>query len=157
VRLAPRPSITLRSPDRFGAWLCGITLNVARRWLRQLRPEVTGLSAGLLPPGRDPAAELGISVGAVKARLHQARAAPAPKLTPLREVQKEDTVTEGTVTRATGRPRWNGPRSASRRSGARRKKTRTPASTSRSFTWTIFAQSCPISGELGLPSLVSQG
>lgn len=27
----------LRSADRFGAWLCGIALNVARRWLRELR------------------------------------------------------------------------------------------------------------------------
>ena len=27
----------LRSPERFGAWFCGIALNVARRWLRQLR------------------------------------------------------------------------------------------------------------------------
>src|SRR5215470_4919180 len=24
----------LRSPDRFGAWFCGIALNVSRRWLR---------------------------------------------------------------------------------------------------------------------------
>jgi DNA-directed RNA polymerase specialized sigma24 family protein len=24
----------LRSPDRFGPWFCGITLNVARRWRR---------------------------------------------------------------------------------------------------------------------------
>ena len=29
----------LRSADRFGAWFCGITLNVARRWLRQMRAE----------------------------------------------------------------------------------------------------------------------
>jgi DNA-directed RNA polymerase specialized sigma24 family protein len=27
----------LRSPERFGSWLCGITLNVARRWLREVR------------------------------------------------------------------------------------------------------------------------
>jgi RNA polymerase sigma factor (sigma-70 family) len=33
----------LRSPERFGAWFCGITLNVARSWLRQLRPENLGL------------------------------------------------------------------------------------------------------------------
>src|SRR6266700_7438474 len=39
----------LRSPDRFGAWFCGIALNVARRWLRQLRPESVGLPAGDLP------------------------------------------------------------------------------------------------------------
>jgi len=117
----------LRSPDRFGAWFCGIALNVARGWRRQLKPEVTGLAPHLpsLPsadPGpaeaaeladtaervrdaiaalangqrdavrlfylqglshREVAAELGISVAAVKARLHQARAALAPRLAPL--------------------------------------------------------------------------
>lgn len=123
----------LRSPDRFGAWFCGITLNVARRWLRQLRPEVTGLAADRPAAGPDPAeaaeaadtaarvreaigsladgqrhavrlfylqglshrevaAELGISVGAVKARLHQARAALAPRLSPLSPAAMEDTV-----------------------------------------------------------------
>jgi hypothetical protein len=136
----------LRSPERFGAWFCGITLNVARRWLRQLRPEVTGLNVDLPAAGpgpaeaaeaadtaarvreaigsladgqrnavrlfylqglshREVAAELGISVGAVKARLHQARAALAPKLSPLREAQEaqqEDTVTEGTGTDGAG-------------------------------------------------------
>ncbi len=111
----------LRSPDRFGAWFCGIALNVSRRWLRQLRPEVPGLLPDLPSVSPDPAeaaeiadtaarvrgaiavladgqqdavrlfylqglshrevaGELGISVGAVKARLHQARAALAPKL-----------------------------------------------------------------------------
>src|SRR5215469_8188757 len=111
----------LRSPERFGAWFCGIALNVSRRWLRQLRPEVTGLRPDLASVSPDPAeaaeiadtaarvrgaiaaladgqqdavrlfylqglshrevaGELGISVGAVKARLHQARAALAPKL-----------------------------------------------------------------------------
>jgi RNA polymerase sigma factor (sigma-70 family) len=111
----------LRSADRFGAWFCGIALNVARRWLRQLRSEVPGMSPDLaaqspgpqeaaefadmaarvrraiatLPNGqkdavllyylqglnhREVAAELGISPGAVKARLHQARAALAPRL-----------------------------------------------------------------------------
>lgn len=110
----------LRSPDRFGAWFCGIALNVARRWRRQLRSEVPGLleaaselpgpaeaaeaadvAAGVhravaaLPPGqrqavllfylhglshREIADDLHISVGAVKARLHQARAALARKL-----------------------------------------------------------------------------
>jgi RNA polymerase sigma factor (sigma-70 family) len=111
----------LRSPDRFGAWFCGIALNVSRRWLRQLRSEVPGLWPDLASVSLDPAeaaeiadtaarvrgaiaalaagqqhavrlfylqglshrevaAELGISVGAVKARLHQARAALAPKL-----------------------------------------------------------------------------
>ncbi len=140
----------LRSPDRFGAWFCGITLNVARRWLRQLRPEVPGLSLDLPAAGPGPAeaaeaadtatrvreaigsladgqqhavrlfylqglshrevsAELGISVGAVKARLHQARAALAPKLSPLREAQEaqqEETVTEGTGTQGTGTALW---------------------------------------------------
>lgn len=50
---------------------------------------------------REVAAELGISVGAVKARLHQARAALAPKLSPLRTVTKEDTVTQGTQAEVT--------------------------------------------------------
>jgi len=33
----------LRSPERFGAWFCGIALNVSRRWLSQLRREIPGL------------------------------------------------------------------------------------------------------------------
>jgi RNA polymerase sigma factor (sigma-70 family) len=111
----------LRSPDRFGAWFCGIALNVSRKWLRQLRSEVPGPHGDLQSAAQDPAEaaeaadtaarvrgaiaalangqqdavrlfylqglshrevadELGISVGAVKARLHQARAALAPKL-----------------------------------------------------------------------------
>jgi len=130
----------LRSPERFGAWFCGIALNVARRWLRQLKGEASGLAPGLAPdlpypPSADPdpadaaeladiaervrdaialladgqrdavrlfylqglshrevAAELGISVGAVKARLHQARAALAPRLSPLAP-QKEELMT----------------------------------------------------------------
>lgn len=119
----------LRSPDRFGAWLCGIALNVARRWLRELRsipvtpvfapadstpgPEeqteaaesaaaVRSAIAGLAEGQRDAvllfylqglthrevAAELAISVGAVKARLHQARAALTPKLAPLIDTEE---------------------------------------------------------------------
>jgi RNA polymerase sigma factor (sigma-70 family) len=111
----------LRSPDRFGAWFCGIALNVSRRWRRQLQSEVPGLGPDLAAGSADPAeaaetadtaarvrgaigaladgqrgavrlfylqglshqevaAELGISTGAVKARLHQARAALAPRL-----------------------------------------------------------------------------
>lgn len=115
-------------PARFGAWFCGITLNVARGWARQLRterPAVLGDPAADPPshePGpderaelaelaatvrtavaqladgqrdavllfylqglthREVAAELAISVGAVKARLHQARAALIPALVPL--------------------------------------------------------------------------
>lgn len=123
----------LRTPDRFGAWFCGIALNVSRRWLRQLRPEVSGLpdrasehpgpeeaveAADLaarvrcavagLPNGqrqavmlfylqglshREVAADLSISVGAVKARLHQARAALAPKLAQITELPEVTTVT----------------------------------------------------------------
>lgn len=121
----------LRSPDRFSAWFCGITLNVGRRWLRQRptgpltssaeracdRPgpqehaEIAELAAAVraavagLAPGqreavvlfylqglthREVAAELAISVGAVKARLHQARAALAPSLTPLIDPEQMD-------------------------------------------------------------------
>jgi RNA polymerase sigma factor (sigma-70 family) len=125
----------LRSPERFGAWFCGIALNVARRWLRQLRPESVGLPGGdlvsgepgpaevaeitdlarrvraaiaTLPDGqraavllfylqglshREVAAELGISAGAVKARLHQARAALAPRLSRLASIQEGRTMT----------------------------------------------------------------
>jgi len=133
----------LRSPERFGAWFCGIALNVSRRWLRQLRPEVTGLRPDLasvspapaeaaeiadtaarvrgaiaaLADGqqdavrlfylqglshREVAGELGISVGAVKARLHQARAALAPKLMQLTSTPEKE---ERTVT-ATNAVEW---------------------------------------------------
>ncbi len=124
----------LRSPDRFGAWFCGIALNVSRRWLRQLQSEVPGLLPDLVSGSPDPAevaeivdtaarvrdaiatladgqqhavrlfylqglshrevaAELGISVGAVKARLHQARAALAPKLVQFTTSPEVNTVT----------------------------------------------------------------
>ena len=118
----------LRAPARFGAWFCGITLNVARGWARQLRAERPAVIGDRAPdrashaPGpdeqaelaelaatvraavaqladgqrdavllfylqglthREVAAELAISVGAVKARLHQARAALTPALVPL--------------------------------------------------------------------------
>lgn len=120
----------LRSPERFGAWFCGIALNVARRWLRQLRAELPGLPAdracpapgpaelaesadtsarvreaiAALPDGqrdavrlfylqglshREVAGELGVSVGAVKSRLHQARAALAPRLAQAIDIPKE--------------------------------------------------------------------
>lgn len=122
----------LRSPERFGAWFCGIALNVARRWRRQLRLEVAGEPADLvsaspgpaelaeaadmaarvrdavaaLPAGqqnavllfylqgmshREVAAELRISVGAVKSRLHQARAALAPVLVSVADLPRERT------------------------------------------------------------------
>jgi len=124
----------LRSPDRFGAWFCGIALNVSRGWLRQLQSEVPGLRPDLASVSPDPAeaaeiadtaarvrgaiaaladgqqhavrlfylqglshrevaAELGISVGAVKARLHQARAALAPKLVQFTATTEVRTVT----------------------------------------------------------------
>ena len=116
----------LRSPERFGAWFCGITMNVARRWLREVRPLVelrdVDTHAGgpepdevvqaaemnrlvrqavkALAPGQrdavllfywqglshaDAAAEIGVSVGAVKSRLHQARRALQPVLVTVAE------------------------------------------------------------------------
>ena len=131
----------LRSADRFGAWFCGIALNVSRRWLRQLRSErpdagpdrahdgagpdelaeladlgarVRAAVAGLADGQRDAvllfylqglshrevAAELGVSVGAVKSRLHQARAALAPRLAPLIDIR------EGTTMATTDAPQW---------------------------------------------------
>ena len=124
----------LRSPDRFGAWFCGIALNVSRRWIRQLRAEIPAVLADRessaidpaeaaeiadlarrvraaidqLPAGqrkavllfylqglshREVAAELGISSGAVKARLHQARAALAPRLAPMIQREEEQAMT----------------------------------------------------------------
>jgi RNA polymerase sigma factor (sigma-70 family) len=124
----------LRSPDRFGAWFCGIALNVSRRWRRQLQSEVPGPGLDLASVSADPAlaaeaadtaarvrgaiaalaggqqdavrlfylqglshrevaAELGISIGAVKARLHQARAALAPRLVQLTAFPEVRTVT----------------------------------------------------------------
>jgi RNA polymerase sigma factor (sigma-70 family) len=121
----------LRSPDRFGAWFCGIALNVARRWRRQLRLEVLGPppdggsgkpgpaeaaeladiaarvrgAVAALPEGqrdavmlfylqglthREVAADLGISVNAVKARLHQARASLAPGLAGITDIGQEE-------------------------------------------------------------------
>jgi RNA polymerase sigma factor (sigma-70 family) len=124
----------LRSADRFGAWFCGIALNVARRWLRQMRAElrarlpdqaspepgpqelaelaelttavrgaVAQLAAGQREAvmlfylqgltHREVAAELGISVGAVKARLHQARSSLAPPLRPFAAPPEETIMT----------------------------------------------------------------
>lgn len=125
----------LRSPERFGAWFCGIALNVARQWRRQLHAEVPAALAGHASPMPDPAecaeaaelasavraavaaladgqreavmlfylqglthrevaAELAISPGAVKARLHQARRALLPALTPLISDPKEQSMTQ---------------------------------------------------------------
>src|SRR4029453_16165197 len=125
-----------------GSWLCGITLNVARRWLRELRAlrvtsdlapaddgprpdeavEATLLAERVreaitaLAPGqrdavllfylqglshREVAAELAISIGAVKARLHQARSALAPRLA---DEIEEVTMSDEPV--PTPPPRW---------------------------------------------------
>jgi len=125
----------LRSPERFGAWLCGIALNVARRWLREVRwsalPPDAALADGAASPDeqveaaqmaaevrravaaladgqrdavllfylqglthREVATELAISVGAVKARLHQARAALRPTLVPLIETEERTVMAE---------------------------------------------------------------
>ena len=129
----------LRTPERFGAWFCGITLNVARRWLRQLRAELPGLPAdqpssapgpaemaesadtsarirdaiGALPNGQrdavrlfyllglshsEVAGELGVSVGAVKSRLHQARGALAPRLAQVIDIPKEKSMPQTSAT-----------------------------------------------------------
>jgi RNA polymerase sigma factor (sigma-70 family) len=137
----------LRSPERFGAWFCGITLHVARRWAGQLRSELPGGAddracplpgpaeaveradaaarvrgaIALLADGqakavrlfylqglshREVAAELGISPGAVKARLHQARAALAPRLA---DIAPATGITEGkamTPTDTAHGPSW---------------------------------------------------
>jgi RNA polymerase sigma factor (sigma-70 family) len=127
----------LRSPERFGAWFCGIALNVARRWLRQLGPELPGLPPDRASPAPGPAevaesaeesarvrgaiaalpggqrdavrlfylqglshaevaGELGVSVGAVKSRLHQARAALAPRLAQVIDIPKEKSMPQTT-------------------------------------------------------------
>jgi RNA polymerase sigma-70 factor (ECF subfamily) len=135
----------LRSADRFGTWLCGIALNLARRRRRQFdapqcgqwppellttaSPEeymvaaeteatVKQAVAELAPGQREAillfywqglsqaeiAAELGISPGAVKARMHQARVALEPKLSSLvppwwlRVVNSPSTRGDGEVT-----------------------------------------------------------
>ena len=124
----------LRTPASFGAWFCGIALNVARRWRRQLNAEIPAVmpeqasmlpgpaeaaeiadvarrvraAIDQLPAGQreavllfylqglshlDVAAELGISRGAVKARLHQGRAALAARLAPLIDSREDQDVT----------------------------------------------------------------
>jgi RNA polymerase sigma factor (sigma-70 family) len=129
----------LQRPERFGAWLGGIGLNVCRRWQRRQAREGWSLAAltggravpdeapaeaaeaaeearrvrravGRLPAGqraavvlfylaglahREVAAALGIGVGAVKTRLHKARAALREELAAW---WKEDEVTAGTAT-----------------------------------------------------------
>lgn len=55
---------------------------------------------------REVAAELGISVGAVKSRLHQARAALAPRLAPLVDIPIPGTQEGTPMTSATDTPQW---------------------------------------------------
>jgi RNA polymerase sigma-70 factor, ECF subfamily len=59
----------LRTPDRFGAWFCGIALNVSRRWLRQLRSEVPSwrLEQASPSPGPAEAAEIADLAARVRA------------------------------------------------------------------------------------------
>ncbi len=126
----------LRSPASFGAWFCGIALNVSRRWRRQLWAEIPRIppdrashvpgpaeaaeladlhasvrgAVASLPAGqreavwlfylqglshREVAAELGVSVGAVKSRLHQARASLAGKLAGVMELPEVTMTTTG--------------------------------------------------------------
>jgi RNA polymerase sigma factor (sigma-70 family) len=137
----------LRSPERFGAWFCGIALNVSRKWLRQLRSEVPGPQPDPRSAAPDPAEaaeaadtaarvrraiaaladgqqdavrlfylqglshrevadELGISVGAVKARLHQARAALAPKLAQFTTTPETLIQEEASAVTATDAAEW---------------------------------------------------
>jgi RNA polymerase sigma factor (sigma-70 family) len=124
----------LRTPASFGAWFCGIALNVARRWRRQLNAEIPCVvpdqastlpgpaeaaeiadmarrvraAIDQLPAGQreavllfylqglghlEVAAELGISPGAVKARLHQGRAALAVRLAPMIDGREDQDMT----------------------------------------------------------------
>lgn len=129
----------LRCPERFGPWLCGITLNLARRVSREHRRLVLLDSPDLLVGGHatdghdavevaavvqhavsrlpvgqreatvlfywlglshvEVAAELGISVAAVKNRLHHARSALAQ---PLASAFEEET----TAMTAASPPSW---------------------------------------------------
>ena len=60
----------LSAPDRFGAWFCGITLNVARRWQRQRRAELPGHQVDQPSPGPDPA--LAAELADLAARVREA-------------------------------------------------------------------------------------
>ncbi len=107
----------LRSPRQFGAWYAGIALNVARRLLREVSAKPLPEEYPDVEPGpaeqaeaaevarrvreavatlywqglthAESALELGITVGAVKSRLHQARGALAPQLASCIEHEKE--------------------------------------------------------------------
>ena len=80
----------LRSPDRFGAWFCGIALNVSRRWLRQLRSEMPGLPLDMASGSPDPAEAA--EVVDTAARVRGAIAALAPKLVQFKPTPEVSTV-----------------------------------------------------------------
>src|SRR5258708_31757866 len=63
----------LRSADRFGAWFCGITLNVSRRWLRHMRAELPARlpDQPSAEPGPQELAELAELTAAVRAAVAQ--------------------------------------------------------------------------------------
>lgn len=94
----------LERPERFGAWLGGIGLNVCRRWRRDRAREEWSLAAVVLfylvgMAHREVAAALGIGVGAVKTRLHKGRAALREELAGWwREDDMAATTTTGPVT-----------------------------------------------------------
>ena len=67
----------LRSPGKFGAWFCGIALNVARKWLRQLRAERPGLLPHLPSAAADPAEAAEIADTAARVRAEAAALALA--------------------------------------------------------------------------------
>jgi uncharacterized protein len=79
----------LRDESKFGAWLVGIGLNACRATLRMGSEPVAAALRGAVPAGSDPielaeaAAHLGIPPGAVKTRLHKARANLRTRLRPL--------------------------------------------------------------------------
>jgi hypothetical protein len=124
---------SLRDPDRFESWLCGIALNVAKMRLRRSAIETRVLAAAaplatvshdgdLLDAVRDaldvlPAAQrdvvlmhyidglsceeiaaaLGTTAGAVRVRLHRARAQLRRELVPVAPTPKEEPMVEMTL------------------------------------------------------------
>jgi RNA polymerase sigma factor (sigma-70 family) len=126
---------SLRDPDRFEAWLCGIALNVAKMRLRRAAIEARVLAAAasnnlllaqedrdlldavrdaldVLPPGQrdvvlmhyidglscdEIAALLGSTPGAVRVRLHRARAQLRRELEPVEPIPEEEPMVEMTL------------------------------------------------------------
>ena len=67
----------LRSPERFGSWLCGITLNVARRWLRELR--ALRVTSELAPADDGPRPDEAVEATLLAERVREAITALAPR------------------------------------------------------------------------------